>query len=87
MEVAGPPVLLGDLKSNLQEVLVAVLLPIAARIGMPVESTKHAAAWVNYLVPGVRPPGLRQPNVGGISTHDSLSVGHLSVAVLDGVSR
>ena len=46
MKIAGPPVLRGDLKTDLHEVRVAVLLPVAAGIRMAVQTKDERADWV-----------------------------------------
>ena len=90
MEVTGPPVLLCDLKSDRQEVLMAVLLPVAAGIRMAVQTKDERAHWINVQwVGGVstseprrRPSFARKANPGSLTFEDRLSIRRFSVSLL-----
>ena len=89
MKVARPPV--GDrLETLLAKVFVAVLLPVAPRVGMAVERVDHRTDWVTNFVPvgSLGPLRFRDANPrfdGRLQL--ALRVGSFSVSLLALMSR
>ena len=90
MEITGPPVFLCDLESDRQEVLVAVLLPVAAGIRMAVQTENETAHWISVQwlgsvstsVPRRGPSFARKANPGSLTFEDRLSIRRFSVSLL-----
>ena len=89
MPKARRPLLCHPLKALRKQMLLAVPLPIAPRIGVPIESKTERAdrVFITLLHPFFGPGFLWQPNPGGYPPQKRLRVGLDRVRLFRRVSR